>query len=431
MTAARTISERLAEQAHEVWKMMLKYAERKNFARQRVGEYGDGRVIIATVGGFITALSKEREWGLAKNERDLIRRYLKATGNVVVLDKVEQYKYRIFVRGEWNDTEVIPFTVTSGDSEAVKRSKSEKRLTPEEAGEDREPEEVQTRWRCPEEGCDEEFDRKSLMASHRRMAHRPFISEAQAGVLCALQALGGRAEDEDGRALVDVLPEYDRRLEGYISSTVRHLRDRGLVDTDNRHPKRTYAVWLTDEGREFVKNIDEHRTTVAVIGDLLARVREVHANTGKLAEKLARQVNKNKGAIADALHTLEDDGLVHIYRSDGGYMTGVKWEGEPYEPYTKWPTVVQQDPPKRPQLPVKPPAKVSFDSDELSDEDLIEALSERLMGVDEKAELVAANSKVYELTEKLELIENLIREANDGELTPLKALSEIQEAVRL
>lgn len=432
----RNISERLAEQSKAVWEVMRREAERKHFARQRVKEYGDGRVIIATIGGFISALDKEREWNLEKAEKDLLRRYLKATGNVVALNKVEQYQWRIFVREEWNDAEVIPFTVVGGDDKG--RGKAEQQLTPEEAGEDREPAPVRTKWQCKD--CGGEFENQQSYASHVRHSHSfdlaSPLSEQQAGFLCALHA-AGEVHDESGHA-TRLLYKFDDRLEGKLSGTMRSLVDQGLVERETRHPKRTNTLRLTERGREVVEDIDTHRATTDVVRDHLARIREVHSETGDLTNVLAEQVGKSPGSVGRALRALEDEGLVDLYRTDGGYMTGVRWRGKPFRPHTMW-SRSSDAAPKRvvPEKDIEAVVRDTLDEpvDRLSDRALVRELSLRLTKQDPSEELQAQNDKLIDansdLVEKLDLIQSVVKDAAEGGTSPLKALSDIEEVMTL
>ena len=83
---------RIEKRAHAVWEVMQREAANHGLALVKNKHFGDGRVLVATIGAFIKALNTERNWGLTDADVDAVRRYLKTTGNVVTLAKVEQYQ---------------------------------------------------------------------------------------------------------------------------------------------------------------------------------------------------------------------------------------------------------------------------------------------------------------------------------------------------
>lgn len=84
-----------------------------------------------------------------------VSRYLTSTKNMVCLDHGPDRQSRWFVREEWND---------SPPAGGLRSTRRELRVTPQEAGEDREPAPVEMEYECPH--CESRFASK-----HRRSAH--------------------------------------------------------------------------------------------------------------------------------------------------------------------------------------------------------------------------------------------------------------------
>jgi|GEM_PF-5231983 len=200
--------------AHTVWEVMQREVSKRGLARTKHKPLGDGRITVGTIGSFIKVLNDERGWKFTKTEVDQIRRYLKVTGNVVVLEKVEQYRFRIFVRETWSNEPVLP----EKDHSHVGKSPEEK-VTPEEAGETRPPAPVSLR---------------NTLTSRNR------------AVLNDLAELGGHVEDKLGH-VAPVVAEKAGFPRNSVSAALRALECGGFVTRDVRG-KRTYEVKVTSAG---------------------------------------------------------------------------------------------------------------------------------------------------------------------------------------
>jgi DNA-binding MarR family transcriptional regulator len=252
-TAAPTaaIDADLIQAAYEVWKVMHREAKNRGLARTRHRELGDGRVLINTVGAFINGLSKERGWNLDKGQVDLVRRYLKRSGNVVVLEKVEQYRFRIFVREEWSNEQLLR-------SDPDRPKTPEQRLTATEAGEDRSPAPVT--HKCAT--CGRTFKTQPAVNAHQA-AHKsePRSSgNTRSQPLGAAQrkVLGYLAEHgpvEDSRGLVSTrLAEGIGESRPTVSGSLQRLDAAGFVYR-HVHGKRTLRVELSPSGEKEVARV--------------------------------------------------------------------------------------------------------------------------------------------------------------------------------
>lgn len=348
-------TEEIEKRAKQVWEVMHREAYNRGMALTREPKYGDGRVIVNTVGAFIKGLNKERNWGLDQNQIDLVRRFLKTTGNVVVLSKIEQYKFRIFIREEWSDAALVTETITK------ENPSREDKISPQDAGEDRPPAPVE--YKCGVEGCGAIYDSQNALNAHKA-AHKKENEEhprAQKGVLLStahqqkkilriLVDVGG--EVEHSRGLVNrVLLEHDPSItKDSIGHSITSLRNHGLIRRDG-NLRRTYKIALTPKGEREVKKLFGTDT------DLPKRSRE-------------------------------------------------------------------EAKPKVEEAPAASPSNFS----DLSDDEILTVLKERLAQPQVNMELAA---KLEVLDQRLGLIEEIITEVNAGKTAPLKALGDIEEAMRL
>jgi DNA-binding MarR family transcriptional regulator len=246
-------TDEIKDQAKEVWTVMNREAANRGMALQKVKPYGDGRVIISTVGAFISALNAERDWDLNETKKRLIREFLKATHNVVVQVKVEQYKYRIFVRKEWNDAMV--FAMPVGD----KPSRTSTRLTPHDLGEDREPGEVS--YRCVD--CSATFETFPSLRGHRSVHSRSPLSNLSDDQVRVLRAI---AKIDDATYSLGVTREIASLVElknRQVTEHISRLKKRGLVETEGRERRHT-SVRLTAKGKKLLKLAEKNRPHLAV-----------------------------------------------------------------------------------------------------------------------------------------------------------------------
>ncbi len=251
----------IQKRAKEVWEVMHEQATNRGMALQRDRTYGDGRVIINTVGAFIKGLSNERGWTLDQNKVDLVRRYLKATGNVVVLKKIEQYKFRIFIRETWHDGLMAEPITKANPSRADK-------ISPEAAGETRPPAPVT--FKCAE--CGKTYDTQNALNAHKAAHKEPepvahqhsdmWVGDVQAEVLKALWELGGSVTESSGlvtRLLVRQNPAIPRETAG---SAIAGLADRGFVIRKG-NTRRTHEITLTNKGEAMCEQLFEDQGEAA------------------------------------------------------------------------------------------------------------------------------------------------------------------------
>jgi hypothetical protein len=260
MPTQRNYSPEIVKIAYQVWEVMHREAKGRGLALVKEKPYGDGRVMINTIGAFIKGLNKERAWYLSDYEVDLVRRYLKVTGNVVALSKVEQYKFRIFISEKWTNEAIV-----KQEREPDSISRRADKLTPEEAGETREPSEVT--YRCVT--CRAIFKSQTALNSHLASHGSPKIAalgKKAVAHLSAVAARGGKVESEKGLCTRIISEEagYDEP----DADSMHTLDQKGLIKRKVRG-KRTYEVEMTKAGWEFLSSRNQHRRPRDVIEELL------------------------------------------------------------------------------------------------------------------------------------------------------------------
>lgn len=423
----RNYDEKVMRAAKAVWKTMHDEAQKRGMALAREKEYGDGRIIISTIGAFIKALNKERRWGLDEHEIDMVRRFLKASGNVVSLGKIEQYRYRIFIREEWSAALLVPKAVPE------KHTNKTTKPSDKDLGKDREPGPVE--YKCSR--CTASYPTQAAlnahMAKHKTPADhgaRPLsdegdyiISESQAAIMKVTAELGGAASHDHGRVKRVYEGKDDRIHMDSFAGAVNGLVARGWLKREG-NAKRTYKVSLTKKGREVMEELDHYRSAAAVVGEYIQQRGEViEPERGELIRGIASDLGITDHRVSNALLTLAKEGKIEPERSKGGLWYGAEWKGAPLAlPEESVPEFVDELPPiKRPRKSEKPAMALKYA--DIPDADLVAELQARL-------EVVAQN-EIEQLEQRLELIESLVNEATEGKMSPLKALAEIQEAVSL
>lgn len=421
---SKQYTDQITKAAKAVWDVMHREASNRGMALQREKQLGDGRIIINTVGAFIKGLNRERDWGLDQNQVDLVRRYLKNTGNVVVLSKVEQYKFRIFIREEWSEAQLVvePTVKRSGPS-------PEERLRPEEAGEDRDPAPVE--YKCGE--CGEVYPSQNAlnghMGGHSRKSSQPTldergdgrfspISEPMAQILLVLEAHGGTYTTENGLMASKISEEAGIPVRTFTGS-MGSLAQRGYV-TRKGKGKRTYRLWLTPEGRSVLDNLNVYRKPRHALADLLKAVGRIEREDRRsLYETISHRMGISAHRVSSGLHELEDEGLVVIERpSAKAFPTAVIWTGARL---WKDEEVAKSEPEET--------TRVWQQSQEaLDDERLLTELAERLRSRGDTSQIEAERD---ELQQRLDLVADIVEEVNEGKITPLKGLGEVQDALSL
>lgn len=413
---SRNYSDMVERASKEVWEVMHSEATKRGMALTRERNYGDGRVIVGTIGSFVKMLNKERGWGLTESEIDLVRRYLKATGNVVVLSKIEQYRFRIFIREQWSAVAEPVKEPSEGDA----ISKRAARLTPEEAGETMDPKPVIYKCHCGETFVNQ-YALNGHKASHaskkkksraKALAQGPLIGEKSVKVLRALHELGGDVTDESGFAARILAKKAG--VESPVSNACRTLEGLGFIERD-QSATRTYQITITDDGREAAMNINRYRPSPEVIRELLEHTPSIESPNGDLYNTLAGLTGIGHDRAANGARTLEDAGVVTITRN-GSRVKKIELVDTQYDEERDYTSGVEETVPNF-ATPDRPKATAVG---EVPDEVLVNEVLTRLKARDDSS-----------LETKMEIIASLVDDATQGKIAPLKALSDIQETVNL
>lgn len=148
MTAPlRTSPSQIEEAAKAIWKAMVEEATAKNIPRQET-EYGSGWFMHVTIAEYARACWPGTNFrkGHGKTAMNMIRQFLKSTGNVVTVQTMSQdrnTKGRVFVRAYWAYRDSIPVIVGLAGRERreaiaaheAEQRRKEAKVTPKEAGE--------------------------------------------------------------------------------------------------------------------------------------------------------------------------------------------------------------------------------------------------------------------------------------------------------
>lgn len=161
MTAPlRTSPSQVEETAKAIWKAMVEQATAKNVPRQET-EYGSGWFLNVTIAEYARACWPGTNFskGSGKTAMNMVRQFLKSTGNVVTLvtmDHMAGRKGKVFVRAYWAYRDSIPVIVGLANGAATERRQAiaaheaeqrrkEAKVTPKEAGETLQPAPVEVR----------------------------------------------------------------------------------------------------------------------------------------------------------------------------------------------------------------------------------------------------------------------------------------------
>ena len=398
------------ERARAIWTVMQKEAKNRGFARVKDKTYGDGRIIIGTIGAFASALSSERDWNLTKNDKDHIRQYLKVTGNVVILEKLEQYRFRIFVREEWSESAIH---TPEAQKDAIDRRAE--RLDPSEVGEDMQ---TPVTYKCAD--CKKEFSSSNALNGHRasHKSDKPVrsssavhvmspIGEKAAKIIQTLADMNGDIKDKSGFVAGKIRKQAG--MEGTIADSLMRLESHGLI-TRKVNAKRTYRVTLTDQGWHAANNINLYRSSTEVVRELISDKGAIWSEDGGLYPKLASMTGLSVDRVSKGARDLEDEGFVIIKRNND--------VGRPCSMYLKTEDSVPNFS-ETSETGVQSITEIGLE--DATDNALLEEIGSRL-----KTRL-----DTDDLQEKLEMIASIVDDAVQGKTSPLKALSDIQEAVEL
>lgn len=131
----------IEERAHHLWQEMIRACQNANLPREHT-KYGPGYFLIGTYAAFARKTWPGAKFsGRDKKALDVIRQFLKASGNAVIVEHHSQgaNAHRIFVRAHWQQRDAIPVIIGINPNPDWR---TENRLTPVEAGETRDPEPV-------------------------------------------------------------------------------------------------------------------------------------------------------------------------------------------------------------------------------------------------------------------------------------------------
>ena len=441
--------EKIEKGAYYTWEVMHREAKKRGMAltRHRHIAHGniDGRIIISTIGAFIKMLNNERGWDLTENEVDLVRRYLKETGNVWTLSKVEQYKYRIFIAEEWEERVI---------KKSIPEKKKDK-MTAQDLGEDRQPSEVT--YKCVKCDPPTTWGSQSALYGHSavhkertkpkpKKIGEPTMDDDDPNRVIYAEGFDPNRNTFDewwveardvvgGDDFVEALPIHQDALQEAVTNIVAEALDRGnapprqvlpqILDKVNhlpcaqcgepvidREPNRhiATAIIACQEGpvsspKKIVTPLTQRQINLLQV--LADRGGSIHESKGYAANVWADLAGEPINYISGSQGRLIDRGLITAERKSKNHrrtysytLTGEGWkhvsrEKEQVEKVTKEET---KSGPER--------AK----SADTYDQDLIEMISDRLS--------------------VLPQIQEVIDNVNAGKTTPLTALGEIEEILR-
>lgn len=250
---------------------------------------------------------------------DLVRNYLTASGNVVILKKLQVHpaKFRLFVRKTWNDATLVRQSVGNlWGSPAAERDRREAKLTAQEAGEDREPAPVTHRdlW--------EEFKTYPL-------------SDTMLEILTKLHAEHGGKYTFGSRESVEDGLDLTNKVTGSAAGTVKALVERGLVEYRNRHPRQYDWLKLTSLGSWAAQHAEYLGTGErALLAYLKAhKGKFVASSVSRFSKELGDLIHKHPKTVSDAVRKLEADGVVTCHHPTGSnYIGSIELVGYEEEP---------------------------------------------------------------------------------------------------
>lgn len=149
----------------------LRAAEKDKSTIVNHDKLGPGYVVTGSISGFIRQGSLDKI-GKRPSQSDIeyARKFLRLSHNVVSIERLDTYTFKIFVRKQWNDYDAaLPMVYTRSD-----RSEDwyERKVTPDEAGETMPAGKVTTRkapYTC--EHCPMGFEEIARLAHHVRYSH--------------------------------------------------------------------------------------------------------------------------------------------------------------------------------------------------------------------------------------------------------------------
>jgi predicted transcriptional regulator len=387
-----TLTPEIITQAHAVWEAMYTQAVRTNMARTK-HDGDDGRILIASSTAVLKGLGTERNWELDPDRMDLIMRYLTFTRNLVPLNAMGHHNYRMFVREDWTNAALASLP-PAGRETSLPPTKERIVASNETV--------APVTHKC--DFCGKTFDTDASLRGHKS-AH---------------------ADDPNYLSR-----DKKRKME-------REKRAKAATPTSKPAKKAKKPGGLTAGGKSFPEFTNFQQ---AIIRAMVVAGGEIYNESGFAAQELSKLANLPRKIVTSSQRTLDDRGLLkreitgkRTYRytlTKKGYAEA-KRLGYTSEP-AREPELVEDETPKPVVTPTTEVTRKVTDTnmtiplEQVGNRELIRELEVRL--VDAKLATSAAE-RLDQATEKLELIGSLVKEVNAGELAPLRALSDIEEALK-
>lgn len=342
---APNLEERVAGDAFKTWTIMRRGVEKRGVPAMSHSRYGMGWVITDSVSQYVRQALHVRK-GQQDTHVDFVRKFLKATGNVVVLGRVSTYEFDVFVSENWRDHAVITLPV------GIDRLGWREEKMIREA-EEREPEPVVVTTIK-----DRKVKKEEAMGAAAPATPPPStpMSEQMVMILGALFRAGGKVKDPNCIQVILGLPGVENIDASTVGSALTTLTKRGYI-TRTVKGKKSVRVEITEDGRRVCTQINRYRKTRPVLEEWLA----VHgsfigSSPRSTSEELANALGEPHTAhrVMGAIRELDEEGLVSRDMSgeEKGYLVGVHWIGDD----TSDDEVTWTEPEKAEEQPVPEPA---------------------------------------------------------------------------
>lgn len=317
-----THHEKIARKTHE---MMLLKCERTGVGRQKK-DHRDGYVLITTIASFIWAASSAVGGDPIINEDvDVIRRYLKYTGNVVNLGEAQlaegKKRFRIWVGKEWQEPDLESEPTPPREPDAI--DKRAERLQPSEVGEDREPAPVLVK----------------TVSKSEKFPYRPKNERTRSAlfVIVSLGELASPTGEVNGlvRTLVHRVFGID-----LPSDTVSHFlgsaANAGYIKRDESKPQRCFWVKATDKGVNYgAKYLAKQLAADQAMIDLIRKEYEDIVGSGSRPKDQPPSGYKGRPPLRQPKDE-ERQGQREDIPQDDRYAPTVKYEELTTEHISRW-----------------------------------------------------------------------------------------------
>lgn len=377
-------------------------------------QFGLGYVVRGTISGFIRSGCRAKSTKMpSKATLEFTRKFLRLSQNMVVLEKIEDYEFKIFVRAEWKDDwSILPMVYQ-------RREQSdnwyERKITPEEAGETmaQAPVEELTASiqcncglyfetaealqahvpKCPEhkggtgvytcQHCGERFTETWHLANHVGIEHPHHTGRRK-------KRNGEVQRDEHGRALAQC-PHcggtwVSQGLHNHVRRCPQNPKQKPHPPSQRQSERKRWTKWATSG--ELPDDMQPPDITFAV----------------------TEQWDEDRQSYVCPLCDRDFNAHQGLVRHKEGHIN--QW--------AKW---MATDGVKRLQAQSDPSA--------MGNDALLDELRSRLDSPTESDESRRIREEHEVLLQRHELIRSIVAEVNKGELAPLKALSDIEASLDL